>query len=436
MPRIEVFERVAFAALALLAGTGSAAAQHLWTVDDNGPADFATIQDAVDAAADGDVVQVFPGSYAGFQIASKGLAILGDSATPWTLSGPVSVTSTVVGQTVVISGFTQLDSGSGTAAGIAISACAGAVRTEDCAWRGQNSSTLRGGSGARIENSSDVIFSAANATGGNGGVHIVSPSNYSEVVYGGGHALDVLASSLAFWGGSAIAGLPGTSHTDHNLYGYEGGSGALLGGALFFASNSLLKGGQGGKHSLTQCGLASGYGTAGDGGAGLRLESAPSSAFVQQPNVAAGPPGTANCAPFYVDGNSVPRVLVHAAGSTLGRVPSPSRKLTAPAFVAGTTLVDLTATGAPGDLVYAVAETSTHFQYDPALHGVWSLAYPPQPPPNPDAVIPSGGSVGFQITLPAVPPTQDAEVHFVQLYIVDLNGRVFVSTPRAVVLAH
>jgi len=448
MPRIEVFERVAFAALALLAGTGSAAAQHLWTVDDNGPADFATIQGAVDAAADGDVVLVLPGTFAGFQIASKGLAILGDSVAPPTLSGPVSVMSTSAGQPVVISGFSQLISvPAGSAApGITISACAGAVRIQDCTWRGQNAfsqataTALRGGSGARIVNSSDVIFVAAVATGGNGGVSQVALTDLSQAPYGGGRALDLSASKLACWGVSATAGLPGTSHTQANVYGEEGGAGALLDGAFLFASGSQLRGGQGGKHSLSsnQCGVAWGYGNCGDGGAGLRLDAAPSSVFVQQPNIFAGAPGTTSCDPgaYYFDGHGVGRVLVHAAGSTLGRVPGPPRTLSAPAYVAGTSIVGLTATGAAGDLVYAVAESSAHFQYDPALGGVWNLAYPPQPAAIPDAVIPSGGSVSFQITLPAVPATQDAEFHFLQLYVADVNGRTFVSAPRTVVLAH
>jgi pectin methylesterase-like acyl-CoA thioesterase len=35
------------------------------TVDDDGPADFSTIQAAIDDAVDGDVVEVKPGTYTG-----------------------------------------------------------------------------------------------------------------------------------------------------------------------------------------------------------------------------------------------------------------------------------------------------------------------------------------------------------------------------------
>ena len=41
----------------------STALADTWTVDDDGPADFSSIQDAVDAASTGDSIQVFPGIY-------------------------------------------------------------------------------------------------------------------------------------------------------------------------------------------------------------------------------------------------------------------------------------------------------------------------------------------------------------------------------------
>jgi len=41
----------------------STALAETWTVDDDGPADFNTIQGAVDAAASGDTIQIFPGIY-------------------------------------------------------------------------------------------------------------------------------------------------------------------------------------------------------------------------------------------------------------------------------------------------------------------------------------------------------------------------------------
>ena len=54
------------------------------TVDDDGPADFATIQAAVDAADKGDTIQVYAGTYnENVFIDSKSLEIFGDNKKSW-----------------------------------------------------------------------------------------------------------------------------------------------------------------------------------------------------------------------------------------------------------------------------------------------------------------------------------------------------------------
>lgn len=61
------------AALLLAATLGGA----IWTVDDDGPADFASIQAAIDSALvlDGDVLLVYPGNHTGFEL-TKALDVL------------------------------------------------------------------------------------------------------------------------------------------------------------------------------------------------------------------------------------------------------------------------------------------------------------------------------------------------------------------------
>ena len=54
------------ACIVLLGGAVPAAAVD-WTVDDDGPCDFASIQAAVDAAADGDTITVAAGTYTSSQ---------------------------------------------------------------------------------------------------------------------------------------------------------------------------------------------------------------------------------------------------------------------------------------------------------------------------------------------------------------------------------
>lgn len=64
----------ASALLALSLGT-------IWTVDDDGPADFSTIGAAVVAAAEGDTIHVFPGQYPPFAL-GKRLFVVGQSGGP------------------------------------------------------------------------------------------------------------------------------------------------------------------------------------------------------------------------------------------------------------------------------------------------------------------------------------------------------------------
>ncbi|TAJ04885.1 MAG: hypothetical protein EPO68_16810 [Planctomycetota bacterium] len=72
---------VAFVALVLAVRTH--AQQHVWTVDDDGPADFSSIAAAVAGAAAGDILLVASGSYGAFTL-EKRLRILGPTtgATP------------------------------------------------------------------------------------------------------------------------------------------------------------------------------------------------------------------------------------------------------------------------------------------------------------------------------------------------------------------
>jgi parallel beta-helix repeat protein len=79
-------KKSAFAALLLfflvLAGVlsmKSARAGRIWTVDDNGSADFHTIQEAVDAASEGDAVFVHSGTYLEHVSITKTISLIGEN---------------------------------------------------------------------------------------------------------------------------------------------------------------------------------------------------------------------------------------------------------------------------------------------------------------------------------------------------------------------
>jgi hypothetical protein len=273
---------------------------------------------------------------------------------------------------VVVSGFTQAPAPVATAmAGLTVSACAGAVRIQDCAWMGEASAHARGGAGVRIENSGDGIVINGNANGGAGGEDLGRPGARSSSRRP--TAADTRSNrsrrSAQLWGGNATAGLPATSTTVYNLTGAEGGSGAYLDGSFFFASGTLLKGGKGGKHQLSpsNCVQANGAGACGNRGRRIALRARDLErvgAAAQHRRRHAG----------HVD---LRRLLLGGATWCAHRQPLGGFELDARPRASrarsrrlrsfpGTTVVNLTATGAPGDLLYAVVESAPHFQFDAA----------------------------------------------------------------------
>lgn len=76
------------------------AAAGTWVVDDDGTADFATIQEAVDAAAPGDVILVLSGTYPGFTL-DTAATVLG--LPDVVVAGPVSIAGVSDGPFAVVS---------------------------------------------------------------------------------------------------------------------------------------------------------------------------------------------------------------------------------------------------------------------------------------------------------------------------------------------
>jgi nitrous oxidase accessory protein NosD len=57
----------------------TANAGRTWTVDDDGPADFHTVQEAVDAASNGDTIFVHNGTYLERVVVNKTISLLGEN---------------------------------------------------------------------------------------------------------------------------------------------------------------------------------------------------------------------------------------------------------------------------------------------------------------------------------------------------------------------
>ena len=266
-----------YAPLALLTLSAPCFAQDVIVVDDTAGsgADHSTIQDALDAAGDDDVILVREGTYASFTIDSKSAMVVAD-VRGTEVAGTISIRYVDSNSRVVVSGF-DVQSTAGTA--LDLFSCDGTVLLEDLnlTTSGTAFSTNYGASVLWCEAvvlSSCTIDSAGGGLGGDSGLY-ASTSNlhaYDTTTLGGRTSdstpakpglelenCDVFASNCTFTGGDGAAGESTIFQPCEN--GLEGGIGILAGpDGLFGLEGSLVRlfdsagvGGQGGKPSLPPC---------------------------------------------------------------------------------------------------------------------------------------------------------------------------------------
>ena len=248
---------------AILATAPLAAAQDPVLVVDGalGPgADFAGIQEAVDAAQDGAVVLVRAGFYASFDVDGTGLVVAADLGADVVIdSGLLEITGVPAGSEVALQG---LRIRAGQAGSVRLADCAGAVWFQDCA----------------LEPTPPPIFIGLNALEANdcSAVTVVACSLESAPqvtpAFDTPPGLQASGTNLFLYDSTFVGGAGVNAGADlfgATAPGEEGGPGARLSGGFAFASGCAFTGGKGGD--------AFDFGTpmqcepAGDGGAGLRL---------------------------------------------------------------------------------------------------------------------------------------------------------------------
>jgi hypothetical protein len=263
-----------FAILSVLL-LATAARADVLVVSDGGP--YTSIQPAVSAAQDGDIVLVKSGVYPGFRITDRSVAVVADVQHTVVVAGAVTIDRLPAGKTVVLDRLNIV--GPGTKAALNITSSQGSVRVQDCFGTGNsgvasvNADTCgtvgqpHGQTAALVLASHDVAFVGGQFSGG-GGAYLWDFDchlHQGSVWNGGdaGHGLSVDNATVTLYAVTAYGGSGGTGS-----YARQGGHGVRgINGAQLVLVNVDAIGGPGGD-SLDGIFWDEG----GDGGHGVSLE--------------------------------------------------------------------------------------------------------------------------------------------------------------------
>ena len=164
------------------------------------PGGFPTIQSAVDAASDGDIVLIASGSYDGFVVDGVGITVVADVGALVEIDDPVRVRNLSAGQQAALRGLTigGFSFAEPETVALRVSNCLGSVRVIDCDVDGKNGLPLVGCSAppepdawpaVRVKGCVDVAFVRVSLVGG-GGADLFDFENCDGKPYVAGDAGD------------------------------------------------------------------------------------------------------------------------------------------------------------------------------------------------------------------------------------------------------
>lgn len=388
-------------------------------------APFSSIQTAVNAAADGDIVLVKAGTYSGFAVGSTSIDVVADAGASVVIQGAVVVSQLAVTRTVTLTGLTvrgPLGTGGGLGwiPALRISDDAGAVRVQGCELIGHDGPPCSedyfwGGSAARVMNSPNVAFARCTLIGGNG-------SDY----------------------GTGIG------------YGGYGGKGIYASASRIAVYDCDLHGGRGGSQTVA-CGWTGSFGLGGIGGDGALVSACPQF-FVARSSFRAGDPGFAGGFPgepaygIYAGNNptitTLESVFVSNPSSgggtypgiqftdpgTLIALPGTGRTLTTNRVVREGASLRVALDGEPGDVVELMLADQSRFVLSSAWRGVSLLRAPKPAPVMLVGVIDATGVLDLTWPIADLGTGVQGRRVFLQAAFRDTAGITTLSTPATVVL--
>jgi hypothetical protein len=426
-----------FALAAVLTPALSAAPGQVWTVGASG-ADFTQIQPAIDAAADGDVILVKPGSYAAFAIFDTTLTVVAETPATVQVSGQVRVNGLAAGRRVVL---TDLSANGTTQGALLIADNQGSVRVRGGAWVGADAAAAQGAdshAGVRVLWSADVGLCSLVVRGGKG---IDFPFGFHPD--DGGSAVLSIESSVALSHCQLTGGDGGTDDAGEGYSGGDGGHGLELRGGFAHATDCTFRAGDGGKGSEEDGCVPFGNsaGDGGDGGDGVHLLgglNGYSPAHVELiAHDSAGAPGgqggPGNCGPSGSPGFAGSAIEL-IGQSSQGQPPAGVRRMSADGLWRPGVPELLTFEGASGELVFLVLSPKAGFAWQPAKHGIAlvgglpALAFM--------GTIPAGGTLARTWTLPPLPAGwEGTTLHLQAVLVAPGSGALLTgASPTALVV--
>ncbi|QDU65704.1 hypothetical protein [Engelhardtia mirabilis] len=401
--------RVAITLGIALGGVPASAQQVLLVDADGGPgADFTDLQPALDAAAEGQVVLILPGSYSQFVVDGKSLSIFA-AAPGVAVEGRCRVRNVGPGQRVVLDGL-KFHSIEGTA--LQVDDCPGSVWFEGLVVESIGNPFVAPSVGVQVSDADNLVMvdCAVRSTVG------------EQITTNGSNAgLQVLYSNVYLFDCVATAGLQN--------FGYDGDPGVEAGSSFVFASGCRMVGGRGSDGKVFG-GAACADGS--DGGPGLRSINAfqgPGSEVLLLGSVSIGGepgrPSSPACSPG-AQGPSLeefPGSSIQDLGLQL-----PPRRLELSGPISSGQSLHGTLSGSPAELGWIVASIETSAVFVPALHGVLAttssgLAIQLGP------LSPAGElDFQFQVTLPGGTPSATV---FAQGLLLSAADGLVLSGPRA-----
>lgn len=333
-------------------------------------APYTTIQAAVDAAVDGDLILVRPGTYGGFSVNAKSLDVVADTGGVVQIAGNVQVSTIGTTRTCTLNGVRIV--GATGAPALRAAGCAGHVRLQGCDILGATlpacvaidgpGITAWGQRATEFLACASVTISACQLQGGDG---VGNSAFYSDAGFGA-DACYAENSHVALHGSTLVGGKGGDMLTAGCWAGYGyacagmgGAGGTFVGCAPVFVSGTTFLGGVGGC-SDSWC--------VGRSGSGLRTSWTPPLPFTQLYLLDSTATHGASVCP-----NTLSPDIELLGGGTLTNLPGQARGFTPSRVTREGVLARLRFEGQPGDRVELFYAPDAGFVLQLALSGVWGL---------------------------------------------------------------